>query len=624
MNRTSLSALFALALFSAAAIADPPAPKSVLSCSPIELVDRLAKAKLVPVQPFTQSERAALEAACAARRGPKAKPLPQADATAVAAHLLAGGVSDPTDIAKYLKAFDALVAEAAAATRDAKTPREKADQLLRFLHKGVMAKGYVAEQSSLHTVFDSGTFNCVSSAELYYLVGTRLGLELKGISIPAEWLVSGHAAVDLIDGKARVQIEPTNAEGFEADVKAKQPGVISFGLKPDRTKGRDCDGYGLASGAASNMGVSATKADPPRRGEAVRWYAVALAFDPTNPTAVSNLTAEFTNWGLAAGKKGDYEQAVAVYAFALSVLTDGKPLRQNHAAVWSWYLDAEFEAGKYEQGLKVRARAAKAIPDDRDFQNPAEWATRAAEKAVDKVGWTAGLAVADAAIKVLPESARPPLRDWKTGARRRWSQNFLAKGDVDGSVKVLADGLAADPTNRELNDGLAYHTQTALGHLAETKGVPAVLEHVVALRKRFPENKGITMIAHSHAYRAVERLSDAGKFDESLKAAAAYKDFGANPDEFTEWAYRWWGRALAKDKKWDAALAKFAEGLKAVPRGEHLRSGLERTVDEWADTAIGKKDWSAAVTMYDAGLKVVPDSGHLKHNRSVCEERGKK
>lgn len=245
MRRLSMSALFAFALVGTAA--GQPAATPLVAVPPVEMIDRLAKSKLVAVEPFAGAERAALEAAWKARSDPKAKPLPQADATAVTAHLLAGGVADPETASKYLKKFDALVADAEAAIRDAKTARDKADQLLRFLHKGVMAKGYVAEQSSLHAAFDTGTFNCVSSAALYYLVGTRLGLEMVGVSIPAEWLVAGHAAADLRDGKARVQVEPTNADGFEADVKAKRPGVIVLGIQPDRKKGRDCDGYGLAS-----------------------------------------------------------------------------------------------------------------------------------------------------------------------------------------------------------------------------------------------------------------------------------------------------------------------------------------------------------------------------------------
>ncbi|MBA4186685.1 MAG: hypothetical protein C0467_01575 [Planctomycetaceae bacterium] len=623
MRRVAISVLLVLLAAAPAAAQPTPetTPKPALTASPVEVIDRLAKSKLVPVEPFAGAERTTLEAAWAARTGPKAKPLPQADAAALTAHLRAGGVTDPAAIAGYVKKFDVLVADAEAATRDAKTARDKADQLLRFLHKGVMAKGYAEDQTSLHAVFDTGKYNCVSSAALYYLVGTRLGLDLVGISIPSDWMVAGHAAADLVDGKARVQVEPTNADGFEADVKAKRPGVIVLGIQPDRKKGRDCDGYGLAAAAASNLGVSATKAKPPRRAEAIRWYAHALALDPTDKTALQNLTAEFSNWGVAAAKAGEFEEAVAVYAFALGVLADGKGLRQNHTYVWGKYLDAEFDAGRYESGAKVLARAAKAVPEEYDFTKPGVWPARAAQRAVDKDGWAAGQKVAEDLLKTMPMDAAKVIREWKDGSRRRWSQHHLEKGEIDESLKIIGDGLAADPDNRDLKEGLAVHTLDAMAHLVKTKGVKAAGEHLAALRKQFPKYPVVNEAAQSHAYRAIEKLSDTGKYAESVKLAEEYKDFAAKPGELTDLAYRWWGRALAKDKKWDDALAKFAEGLKVVPKGEHVTSAVEQTVDEWADAAIDKKDWAGAIRVYDAGLKVLPDSRHLKHNKSVCEER---
>ena len=68
-------------------------------------------------------------------------------------------------------------------------------------------------------------------------------------------------------------------------------------------------------------------------------------------------------------------------------------------------------------------------------------------------------------------------------------------------------------------------------------------------------------------------------------------------------------------------MAKFAEGLKVVPKGEFLTNGVEQTVQDWADAAIDKKDWDAVIRIYDAGLKVLPDSRHLKDNKSVFEGR---
>lgn len=144
------AALAAVLLLAGLTPAQPPKPDPYpFPLPPVALVDRLAKGALGPVAPFAGDERALLGAVWAARSGPKPRPVAQADERAVRAHLLASGVADPAARAKYVKAFDALVADAEKATAAAETAGDKADRLLRFLHAGVMAKGYAADQTTL-------------------------------------------------------------------------------------------------------------------------------------------------------------------------------------------------------------------------------------------------------------------------------------------------------------------------------------------------------------------------------------------------------------------------------------------------------------------------------------------
>ncbi len=201
---------------------------------------------------------------------------------------------------------------------------------------------------------------------------------------------------------------------------------------------------------------------------------------------------------------------------------------------------------------------------------------------------------------------------------------MLDKGDADGSLKVIADGLAADPTSKELLSGLAYHTQEALKYLDEKKGTDAAVAHFKELREKFPKVKDIADMGFAAAFRAVDNLADDKKFAEALKAAGTYAPLaGDRAGDLKCLAFDRWGRSLVEDKKWEEALAKYAEGLKEFPKSQQLLGGATTAIDQWAHQAIdgGKKDWPEAIKRYDAGLKVLPDSQYLKDKREICRKQ---
>jgi hypothetical protein len=255
-------------------------------------------------------------------------------------------------------------------------------------------------------LFDTGKFNCVSSASLYFLVGTRLGLPLRPVLFQGDGIAAGHAAVDLVADGTRTDIEPTNVDGYDAAAKRRQPGVIVLGRGPDRKDGYDADGFGLAASAASNLGGRATGAD------AVRFLVVALALSPADPAAGNNARAAVVNWGLGHARAGRYEEALKVYDFGRAALGADDGTDHNHRVIWSDYLDAEFGAGRFEAGAGLLPRAAATFPKDADFTDPAVWACRAADGRARKDGWAAGLALADDALKVLPAGSKDAVRNW--------------------------------------------------------------------------------------------------------------------------------------------------------------------------------------------------------------------
>ena len=590
--------------------------------APLEVLDQLAKAGIAKPAPVPEADRKILADVWSARSAKK--PLPLADDAAVTAHLIASGVEDPAQRAAYLKKFNALVASAEKAVAGAKTDSEKADKLLRFLHKEVMAKGYSPDQTSLPAVFDTGRYNCVSSACLYYLVGTRLGLKLQPLLIPGTGFEAGHAAVDLLSGETRIEIEPTNPDGFDFPEKLKQPGVIAIGPQPDRKKAYDSDGFGLAGSIASNRGVAAGKSKPPRPADAVRAGLIALVLDPADDSAAQNLLAAVSNWGYGLDKEKKFAEALKVFEFGRAALGNHMKLDDNYKVVWEHHLVALFSAGKFADGLKELPRAAAAFPDVEDFTNPAEWVERAASGKAKADGWAKGLAYADGALKELAGKPADAIRAWKTSARRNWSQDLIKKGDVDGSLRVLAEGLAAEPDNKELVDGLAYHTQEALKHLDGKKKTEAAIAHFQEIVKAFPKVQDVRDMALSHANRAVDKLESAKKFSEALKAAATYAPLaGDKAADLASGVYDAWARSFAKDGKIEDAIKKYAEGLALNPKSELLRGNGVITVDQWGVTAINDKKWALAIERYELGIKHLGEDKHLLERLEYCKKKMK-
>jgi tetratricopeptide (TPR) repeat protein len=591
---------------------------------PLEVYDQLAKAGLGHAEPFSPEDRKLLEELWAAHQLTPPKGSPQADDAAVLVHLMVCGGNDPKARAENLKKFTELVAAAKAATADAKSDRERADRLLRFLHKGVMAKGYEAKHTTLSEAFDTGNYNCVSSSAMYYLVGTRLGLKLQPILISGGPYLAGHAAVDLLDGAKRIEIEPTNPDGYDWPAKLKEPGVIIIGPQPDRKQGYYSDGFGIAASAACNLGLAAAKADPPRPLEAIRWEVMALVFAPANPTAENNLRAGITNWGLKLAEAKKFEEALKVYAFGRNALGAHKDMDHNYHVVWTRYLDDVFATGQVKDGLKVLARAAAAFPQDKELTQPAEWVSRAARRLVDKdkAGWPAALAFADAARKELNANDAKALLAWKDGARRQWSQGLLAKGDVAGSLQVLADGLAEAPESKELADGLAHHAQAATAYLDSKKTTADAIAHFQELRQKFPKSKDIREVGADHAYGVVSQLVKDKKYAEALKTADRYEALaGDQLGEIKCHVFDTWARSLGASGKWEEGLAKYLEGLTAYPKDSTLSNNVIVLIHRWAEPAVKQKSWDEAIRIYDVGLKHFPKDSNLKDRRAYCAKQ---
>jgi tetratricopeptide (TPR) repeat protein len=595
-------------------------PHYGLALPPLEIYDRLPQLKMGKVPPFSPGERAFLERVWARRAANPAKPFAADAGLVFDALLFASGIGDAAGHDKYRSQYDALLKKAARAIRDCKDDRARGEALMGFLHRGVMRGGYSSEQTSFAGIFDSGKFNCVSSAAMYYLVGTHCGLKLRAISIPGG-ILPGHAALDMIDGHTTLQVEATNPDGFDWATKASRPGTIVLSTISDRKDGYEIDALGLAAVIYSNRGIATTRATPARRLEACRCLVASLVLAPADASIANNVLAQFVNWGPELKEAKRHEKAVRVMEFAAAIAPQSEDIGTNYRVAYTAYVLATLEAGNDKMALEIAGRAAKSLPHEKDFQDAGHWFIRFGEKEVEAHGFEAGLAVVNRGLKVLPEKERHSLAEWRGHIFRQWSQSLLDKKDFQGSMRILARGYTMDPNDREIVDGIVYHTQEALG-IAESTSRAVLVEHYRVLRSSFPALDGIADRAQAHVARRIQQLVDVKQFNKAIATADYYRELLPKPEQRAELgasAYDSWARSLSDQKDWKAAIAKYLEGIRAYPGQELLENNALATIDRWAETEIEAKHWVEAVRIYEIGLKSFPDNGHLKNAKERCQ-----
>ena len=86
--------------------------------------------------------------------------------------------------------------------------RERAEFILRFMHKNVL-KTYSIEQTRIDTIFTNGRYNCVSSGVLYMILCKSVDIEAGGV------MTRDHAFVSVFIGGESIDVETTNAHGFD-------------------------------------------------------------------------------------------------------------------------------------------------------------------------------------------------------------------------------------------------------------------------------------------------------------------------------------------------------------------------------------------------------------------------
>ncbi|TIM48478.1 hypothetical protein [Mesorhizobium sp.] len=470
------------------------------------------------------------------------------------AALLASGVVDAGKRKEYLKRLDALEQQARAAVANTRTPAAKGEALLEWLHKGPISKGYVARQTGLSVIFDTGTFNCVSSAVLYNVLALRFGLDVRAIEVP------DHAFSILYDGTRHMDVETTNAKGFnparDKAAIAKFEQMTGFRYIPDahRDQRREVEEAGLVAIIYYNQGVFLSEAK--RYHEALVANFRAMSLDPEFGSAVKNALAVLANWGAELSRDGKFQEALEVVTTGLALAPKDAALVNNHSAVWSQWALSAVDAGKPSEALAILERAAAAVP-------------------------SGGFEGMQSLVYIRPADIR--MREG------RWEDALAAA--VPGF-----EALAGEP-RKELEKWLGYFGQEWSAALAKKEGEARALGALRGFVARFPGNEHVISAADSHVRRMAFGLADAGKFEEALAAIQGAKDLmkdTAGVREASLYVYDDWAKRHMKDGRWEMAADVYVKGFAAYPGEGLFKGNVAYLAQEWTKAAYAKGGANAA------------------------------
>ncbi len=539
------------------------------------------------------------------------------------AALLASGVTDAAKRQRYLDLLAKIQAEAQEKVAAAKSPFEKGEALLHYLHAGPMRKGYVGHQTDLAVILDKETFNCVSSATLYNVIARRLGLDARGIEVPQ------HAFSILYDGTDHADVETTTAGGFNParDEAAREQftKLTGFAYIPDsnRDQRREVSEIGLVAITYYNHGVDLSHQK--RYHEALLAYFRSMSLDSEFDSAVKNALAVLANWSVELSDEKKFDQAIDVLSTGLELAPKDATLVNNHKAVWSHWADSLIRAGKTEEALAVIDRAAKAVPDG-PFQRMRAWVFIQPGEEFAKTGkWEQAIALVAPGLKKLDGEPRKELDEWGQGLYLRWANDAIRHGDFEQAVAVLERGLAVRPADPKFTQNIAYSFQEWAAAVYKKEGIHKSESVIESMLKRFPQSAEIARVAESQLQRSIQDLDRKSQFEEALAAADRTREWLHDPEvvgNLLHLIYDDWANSHAKQHEWKEAADVYAKALKRFPDDAHLKNNLAATWDSWAASYQHSQNWDAVLDVYEKAWKALPDKHRIEQNIAYSIQEG--
>ena len=410
--------------------------------------------------------------------------------------------------------------------------KKKGAYVLTYLHKHVFRR-YSLLVSRAGPLFESGTFNCVSSAIYYNVVARHFGLTTSAM------LVKEHTYSRLhLDG-GTVRVETTNRYGFEP------------GKKKDRY-----NQYGKKIGVA---------------------YLPKLNYSKKRPIRTADLFALLlSNESLVNSQKKQYVDAVAVAYAATQINPRLVVFRNNLQSALSEYLNSLIEKDRYADG--------RALVDEL----PRRGVPRAMADRLGKMFYTNAIlglskdrkytrAVDTALAGMTRYPGEKKLRHNLTAALSHQMEDLIKRGKYDEGRELLKQVEARKvPASVREKTALQFFIN-APTRLAGKQAYERAIALSVDGLKRFPKNKNIRRNTEIYHYSRAQSLAETGSFAEAYAVLRSLKTGlpkwtnipAAAPGNNWRQVYLQTilrqTEQLRKAQRFDRAFSRVAEGLRRFP-----------------------------------------------------------
>ncbi|MEM8500219.1 MAG: hypothetical protein AAF542_19545 [Pseudomonadota bacterium] len=530
------------------------------------------------------------------------------------AALLASGVDDKAQRQRYLKQLSRLGASAKRAV-DANPEKPDGELLLRWLHQRPLKSGYSEQQTLLSTVLDKGTYNCVSSAVFFTLLGKQLGLDVRGVEVP------DHAfATVFVDGEG-IDVETTTEYGYNparsraaAEKFAERTGFAYIPVSRSHLR-RETSALGLIALIYYNRGVEYS--DKKEHFTALLYYFRALSLDKEGKSAVKNALASISNWGLKLARADNFDGGLKVLNVGLSLAPEDKGLKHNKKALWQMQINHAKDKATRDELIAILRRADAAMPKARFSQQLVHTLIQPAEQLAKSGHWADSVKQYSSVREEFP--ANPILKQNEVATWHQWASHYLEQNNWAQALNVYEKAIAQRPKTSSFQQNIAYAAQQMLAELTNTD--TKTREIAARLLAQFPNSRKLQDSVSNRYRREISKLIDEEKFAKATSVAKELASLISKRSATRQplrFAYDAWGHALLESGQFEKATEIYSEGLQTLPGDSHLKNNSIATWHAWAKPYLNKPGCEQAIDIYERGLQAMPNTALFQQNIKYC------